>query len=49
MEKEKDLNHHQEETDNLQKSVEPDSDYMKAHDLCVTCHGAKHDGACKKD
>lgn len=29
----------QDETENLQKSANPDSEYMKDRDLCRTCHG----------
>lgn len=31
----------QAETENIQKSVNPDSEYMKDHGLCQKCHGAK--------
>lgn len=31
--------HRQDETDNLQKSVNPDGEYMKDHNLCRVCHG----------
>jgi len=31
----------QDETDNLQKSVNPDGEYMRDHHLCTKCHGAK--------
>jgi len=35
----KDLDHDQEQTDNLVKSVKPDVGFMKAEGLCVRCHG----------
>jgi hypothetical protein len=33
------LDHNQDETDNIQKSAEPDNDYMDARGLCKKCHG----------
>jgi len=35
----KDLDHDQEKTDSLVKSVNPDNDYMKSQGLCPKCHG----------
>lgn len=40
-----DLDHDQDKTDNLQKSENPDKDYMDQKDLCTKCHGPK--GSCK--
>jgi hypothetical protein len=37
----KDLDHHQEETDSLQKSENPDRTYMDEKGLCPKCHGPK--------
>lgn len=31
----------QDETSNLQKSENPDAEYMSDHGLCRTCHGVK--------
>lgn len=31
----------QDETDNLQKSENPDGEYMKDKGLCVVCHGVR--------
>lgn len=36
---EKDEKFRQDETPNIQKSLSPDSDYMKDHNLCPVCHG----------
>lgn len=33
------LDHDQDQTDSLQKSVHPDNDYMKSEGLCTKCHG----------
>lgn len=30
-----------EESENIQKSEKPDSDYMKDHNLCQRCHGVR--------
>lgn len=39
MTEEKDLDHDQDKTDQIAKSVDPDRDFMKAENLCVRCHG----------
>lgn len=33
----------QDQTPNLQKAMNPDSDYMKDRNLCVRCHGVAND------
>lgn len=36
---EKDLEHKQDQTDNIQKSERPAKDYMDEKGLCPKCHG----------
>lgn len=39
---EKDLEWQKQDTsDNIQKSANPDGEYMKDHNLCTKCHGIK--------
>jgi len=38
---EKNLDHDQEKTDEIVKSVNPDSSFMKDQNLCQKCHGPR--------
>lgn len=47
MTEKKDLDHDQDKSDELVKSVNPDSEYMNQRGLCSKCHGPKR--ACNRE